>query len=307
MYRLNYFFGVLMFSTFAVLPCFSQSSFFTPSDTLHNKRRNIVYASYGTAYTLSYIGLYHLWYKQNGMSNFKFHNDNKHWLQMDKIGHFTTAYQMGEDAINVLRWAGVSNKKAIWQGGVSGLLYLTGVEILDGFSNDYGFSWGDQTANALGSMFVIGQELMWNEQRLRLKFSYFPSKYAQYRPELLGKNWIESWLKDYNGQTYWLSLSPGSFGQQNSFPKWLCLSFGYSANGMTGSYINPTFNNAGEPIPDFTRYRQYFFSLDLDLTKLKPKSPFLKMLFSTFGYIKFPFSALEYNQMDGFVFRSIYF
>jgi hypothetical protein len=96
---------------------------------------------------------------------------------------------------------GVSDKKAIWQGGVSGLIYLTGVEIFDGFSNDWGFSWGDQLANIVGASFVIGQELAWREQKFRLKFSFHPSPYAKYRPELLGKNLIESWLKDYNGQT----------------------------------------------------------------------------------------------------------
>ena len=76
---------------------------------------------------------------------------------------------------------------------------------------------------------------------------------------------------------------------------------------MTGSYINPAFNDAGEPIPDFTRYRQYLFSLDLDLTRFNPKSPFLKTLLSTFGFIKIPFSALEYNEIEGLKFRPFYF
>jgi hypothetical protein len=90
---------------FAATSGFSQSTLLTPSDTLNSKRKKAVYISYGTGYTLSYIGLYHLWYKQSGLSHFRFHNDNKHWLQMDKIGHITTAYQMGEDGINALRWA----------------------------------------------------------------------------------------------------------------------------------------------------------------------------------------------------------
>lgn len=63
---------------------------------------------------------------------------------MDKIGHLTTAYRFGEHGINALRWAGVDDKNAIWQGGISGLVYLTGIEFFDGFSKDYGFSWGDQ-------------------------------------------------------------------------------------------------------------------------------------------------------------------
>jgi hypothetical protein len=304
---MRYFICISIFHFAIATSTLSQSSIWISSDAVNTKRKNFVYATYGMGYTASYLGLYHLWYKQNGLSQFSFHNDYRDWLQMDKFGHMTTAYRLGEHGINALRWAGVDDKNAILQGGISGLVYLTGIEIFDGFSKDYGFSWGDQLANVVGASFLIGQELIWNEQRFRLKFSYFPSRYLQYRPEQLGKNLIESWLKDYNGQTYWLSFSPGSFRMNNSFPKWLCLSLGYSANGMTGSYINPAFNDAGKQIPDFTRYRQYFFSLDLDLTGFDSSSPFLKTLFSTFGFIKIPFSALEYNKIEGLKVRPIYF
>lgn len=286
---------------------FSQPGFFVQGDSLIQKRKNAVYIGYAAGVSASYTGLYHAWYKKNGLSGFSVLNDNNHWLQMDKVGHATTAYQIGAYGINLLRWAGINDREAIWKGGLSGLVFLTGIEIFDGFSDDYGFSWGDQAANVFGSAFVIGQELMWREQRIRLKFSYFPTKYARYRPELLGKNTVETWLKDYNGQTYWLSFSPGTFENNNLFPEWLCFSFGYSASGMTGSYRNPEFNEAGTSIPEFTRYRQYFFSLDLDLTRLEPRSGFLKTLFSTFGYIKFPFSTLEYNKIEGLRFRPVYF
>ena len=302
----RYFFLAAAFLVFESVS-FSQPGFFVPGDSLDKRRKNAVYIGYTAGVSASYAGLYHLWYKKNGLSGFSVLNDNSHWLQMDKVGHAATAYQMGGYGITMLRWAGVDERAAIWQGGLSGLLFLTGIEIFDGFSNDYGFSWGDQAANVFGSVFVTGQELLWNEQRLRLKFSYHPTKYARHRPELLGRSPVETWLKDYNGQTYWLSFSPGSFKGNSLFPEWLCLSLGYSASGMTGSYRNPSFNGAGKPIPEFARYRQYFFSLDVDLTRLEPRSGVLRTLFSAFGFVKIPFPSLEYNSMKGVRLRPLYF
>ncbi len=298
---------IILFYFFASSEAISKPLYPPADDQATSLRKEAVYAGYAAGIAAGYTGLYHLWYRQNGLGRFSFKNDNRHWLQMDKAGHFVTASQLGEYGINLLRWAGVDDKTAILQGGASGLLFLTGIEIFDGFATGYGFSWGDQLANVLGAAFVTGQELMWREQRFRLKFSYLPSPYADYRPELLGKNLIQSWLKDYNGQTYWLSFSPGSFGNKSSFPEWLCFSFGYSAGGMTGAHTNPEFNKAGEPIPDFTRYRQYFFSMDIDLTRIHSESRFLRTVFTTFGFIKIPFSVMEYNKLDGVKFRPVYF
>jgi hypothetical protein len=278
-----------------------------PGDTINHSRRNALYIGYTAGFSASYTGLYHLWYKHNGLSYFRFHDDSRHWLQMDKAGHMTAAYQLGKIGINVFRWAGIGGNRAIWQGGLSGLLFLTGMEMFDGFSTDYGFSLADQAANILGASVLIGQELVWKEQRMSLKFSYSPSQYARHRPELLGKRPAETWLKDYNGQTYWLSFNAGSFLENSSLPGWLCFSFGYSAKGMTGSYINPQFNSAGIEIPGFTRYRQYLFSLDLDLTKVNRRSLLMKTLSSVFSHVKFPFSAVEYNKIEGFRFRPLYF
>ena len=284
---------------------FGGNGFFIPSDSLDKGRRNAVYAGYALGVTAGYAGLYHLWYSQKGFADFRFHNDIGDWLQMDKVGHMASAYQMGEYGIRLLRWAGVEERRAVWQGGAAGLLFLTGIEIFDGFSPGYGFSWGDKGANVLGAAMLVSQELLWQEQRFRLKFSYRPSPYAVYRPELLGRSLRESWLKDYNGQTYWLSFSPGSFGEGGLIPDWLCLSLGYSGGGMTGGSRNPEFNGAGDRLPEFTRYRQYFLSLDVDLTRLEPRSGVLRTLFSAFGFIKIPFPALEYNSVDGMRLRPL--
>jgi hypothetical protein len=81
---------------------------------------------------------------------------------------------------------------------------------------------------------------------------------------------------------------------------------GCSADGMIGARYNPSEIN-GDPVPYFVRTRQYFLAPDIDLTRIKTKSPFLKMVFNIFGVLKFPLPALEYNSELGWVVHGVYF
>jgi hypothetical protein len=225
---------------------------------------------------------------------------------MDKIGHVFTSYNIGEAGIDLLAWSGVDKNNAIWLGGFAGSLYLLNIEILDGFSKQWGFSITDFAANAVGSSIVIAEKLAWNEQRIRIKWSFHQTKYEQYRPEELGSNLAENMLKDYNGQTYWISTNIYSFLNKGSrFPKWLNLDIGYGAEGLTGGMNNPTEVN-GKVIPSFQRYRKYFVSLDLDLTKIKTKSKFLNTVFRSINMIKIPAPTFEFNK-NGIYFYPLYF
>lgn len=283
--------------------------YFVPSypDTLHKKRLTLVLGSQGLAYTTMIAVLYQTWYKNYPQSNFHWFDDSDEWLQMDKIGHATTAAYFGKFGYEFYRWAGVERKKAIWIGGSAGFIFLTAVEILDGFSEQWGASAGDLIANTAGTALFIGQQLAWDEQRFVMKWSYHPTDYAQYRPDLLGNGGIESALKDYNGQTYWLSGNVKAFLPSHSkFPRWISVSFGYGAEGMIGATANPT-KYMGEPLPEFPRYRKYFLSLDVDLTKIKTKSRTLKFFFNLANFIKIPFPTLEYNKEQGVVFHPLYF
>ncbi len=263
----------------------------------NKKRLATVIATEAALYTGTLIALNDLWYKDYARSSFHFFNDDNEWLHMDKFGHATTAYNVGRIGIDLMKWSGVERKKAIWYGGMLGSVFLNTVEILDGFSSGWGFSIGDLSANTAGSLLVIAQELAWNEQRIVLKYSFQQSIYAQYNPNLLGNNLQENLLKDYNGQTYWLSLNMSSFmKKETKFPRWLNLAFGYGANGMIGGSSNPVvFDNSGNQIY-FDRYRQFYLSLDVDLTRIKTKSKFLKTVFNTIGFIKFPAPAIEFNK-----------
>lgn len=294
---------LLLFLTFA-----SQSQVIKTDTSQIRKGRLIgVSALAGSVYVGGMTGLYFLWYKDYDQSGFHTFNDNQAWLQIDKIGHSFSSYQMGRVAYTAFRWAGLDEKRSTWMGGTYGFLFLSTVEIFDGFSSNWGFSWGDVAANASGTGLFLGQQLLWHEQRMQLKFSYFPSKYAQYNPELLGSNNFERVIKDYNAQTYWLSINPQSFSSSRKiFPRWLNIAIGYGAKGMTGSNHNPD-EIDGIILPNFNRTRQFYLSLDIDLTKVKTKSEFLRLILDAANMIKIPFPTLEYNAEDGVEFHALYF
>jgi hypothetical protein len=108
-----------------------------------------------------------------------------------------------------------------------------------------------------------------------MKLSFHRTKYANYRPDLLGGNWAESFLKDYNGLTFWLSMNIHSFLPENCrFPRWLNVAFGYGAEGMLGGYGNQAMHN-GTPLPFYERYRQFYISTDIDLTRIKTNKKWL--------------------------------
>ncbi|NTW31165.1 MAG: DUF2279 domain-containing protein [Bacteroidetes bacterium] len=288
--------AIFLFCSFSTSAENPQFPFNPDSLNYHPKRLRAVLISEGTAYAGSMFLLNQFWYKDYPRSSFHFFNDNAEWLQMDKVGHFTTSYYMGVSGIKLLKLTGLEHKKAVWYGGAVGAIYLLNVEILDGFSSQWGFSVGDFSANTLGASLAIGQELAWNEQRILLKWSYHTTKYAKYRPNVLGNDLSQTWLKDYNGQTYWLSANIASFLKQDSkFPKWLNVAFGYGAEGMIGGYKNPIIYN-GIIMPDFVRYRQFYLSPDIDFSRVKTKSKFLKLFFNALNLIKFPSPTLEYSK-----------
>jgi hypothetical protein len=48
---------------------------------------------------------------------------------------------------------------------------------------------------------------------------------------------------------------------------------------------------------DYPRYRQCYLSLDIDLSRIKTKSKFIKTLARTFNFVKIPSPAVEFNTL----------
>ncbi len=282
----------------------SIENFLKPSDTLNKKRLKTLVVSQAAIGSATLIGLNQLWYADYPRSNFHFINDNAEWLQMDKAGHVFSSYHLGSFGANALKWSGASRKSQLIYGSTLGLAFMTTVEVFDGYSANWGASLGDVAANISGTALYVSQELLWKEQRIVPKFSFHTTPYASARPNVLGSSIQEQILKDYNGQTYWLSANIYSFAKHSKIPKWLNVAIGYGAEGMiTGNdgFTNTVF------LPESKRYRQFYVSLDVDLTKIQSKSHFVRTLLTVFNSIKIPAPTIEIKGSGGSKFHLLYF
>ena len=281
------------FFLFATSFLFAQNGldfFLKSSDTLNKKRLKTVILSETILGSVTLVGLNQVWYADYPKSDFHFINDNVEWLQMDKAGHVFSSYHLGSFGASALKWSGCNQKSQLLYGATLGLTFLSAVEVFDGYSSEWGASLGDVAANVSGTALYVSQELLWSEQRIVPKFSFHTTPYASARPNVLGNPLSEQILKDYNGQTYWLSANIFSFAKSSKIPKWLNLAIGYGAEGMiTGNeeLVNTVF------LPDSKRYRQLYLSFDLDLTKIKTKSHFVKTILTVFNTIKIPAPTIE--------------
>jgi uncharacterized protein YfiM (DUF2279 family) len=298
-------------SVFILFGCFqigsaqnSIESFLKPSDTLNKKRLKTLVISEAVIGSAALIGLNQVWYADYPRSDFHFINDNSEWLQMDKVGHIFSSYHLGSFGANALKWTGASRNSQLIYGSTLGLAFMTTVEVFDGYSANWGASLGDVAANISGTALYVSQELLWKEQRIVPKFSFHTTPYASARPNVLGSSMQEQILKDYNGQTYWLSANIHSFSKSSAIPKWLNVAVGYGAEGMiTGNdaFVNTVF------LPETKRYRQFYLSLDLDLTKIETKSHFVKTILTVFNCVKIPAPTFEVKGSGGSKFHLLYF
>lgn len=296
---------VLFFGCFQYSPAQNTiERFLKPSDSLNKNRLETLVISEAVIGSATLIGLNQIWYADYPRTNFHFINDNAEWLQMDKAGHVFSSYHLGSFGATALKWTGANRKSQLVYGATLGLAFMTTVEVFDGYSANWGASLGDIAANVSGTALYVSQELVWKEQRIVPKFSFHTTPYPSARPNVLGSSIQEQVLKDYNGQTYWLSANIHSFAKKSSIPKWLNVALGYGAEGMiTGNdgLVNTVF------LPESRRYRQFYLSLDLDLTKIETKSHLVKTILTVFNSIKIPAPTFEIKGSGGTKFHLLYF
>ncbi|MDI9355833.1 MAG: DUF2279 domain-containing protein [Chitinophagaceae bacterium] len=278
------------------------------SNSTHNTKGKVIFLSAASGvFLVELAAVEYIWYKNTKLtSGFHFYNDNNAYLQMDKFAHAFGGYLGGYIGYAGLRSVGVSRKKSLIYGTPLGFLYLLPVEIFDGAYKKFGgFSWGDIIANGSGTLFFILQEYIWQEQKIIPKLSYYESEYANMVNGALGKNSFQKFFFDYNAQTYWIS-APFNIFSPKIKPAWINFAIGYSANGMVGEYENYT-RYGGQKLPEFQRYRQFLFSLDINWIKIPTRSRFLKKLFQVMVFVKLPFPTLEYNSLGNFRFYWLYY
>ncbi len=303
---------------------------FIPSDTLNKAR---LWALNGTAvagYTGVVLALDQIWYAQYPRSGFHTFNDMGEWEDMDKMGHLYTSYMESRMTSQIYQWSGLSRKKAAFTGFALGTIFQTTLETLDAFSTEWGWSWGDVAFNTGGGLVYLGQELLWKEQRIQLKLSSWRSKLDEItiisedgmhsislrerRNSLYGTNIGQIIIKDYNALTIWASVNVSSFmkNKNTKFPKWLNIAVGYGAENVYGGFSNIWEDDETGALysldaNDFPRYRQFFLSFDVDLTKIPVKNRFIKSILAGLNILKIPSPSLEVNTLGKVKFHPFYF
>lgn len=288
------------------------------------KKSKFTLATLALGYGTSTYLLNEAWYKDYPRSPFHFFNDWGEWEHMDKIGHVYTSQFQSIYAFHLYKWTGLSDQKAIKRAALTSLLFQSTVEVLDGFSSQWGFSLSDFGANILGTTLFAIQQSKWNEQRITLKVSGLVNDYKgkvessdmsssitldERADDLFGNSVPSRLLKDYNSQTYWMSLNLSTLTNYD-LPKWLNLAMGYGAQNMYGGYENKWMTGDIEYSVSSThhpRYHQFYIGPDIDLTRIQTKSKFLKTAFRLLNIFKIPLPAIEINTNGGVSFHPIMF
>jgi len=303
--------------------------FLTPAESFNKKRFWIGSGTGAAIYGGFAVGLWEAWYKDYPIGGFRLKDDRGEWLDMDKFGHSYTAYHYARWGFQGSRWAGLERRQALLMGaGISTLLQST-VEVMDGFSKQWGFSWWDMGANASGVALFAAQELAWKEQRVRMKMSSYnpgystepmfarnktsgPTSSVAFRAEqLYGDSPWQRFIKDYNGQTIWLSANPAVlFGRETKTP-WLMVSAGYSVDNVVGAFGNVWRDNGGlvYRLDDvaFPRRREYVLSIDIDFERIPAKHPALKTFLHLINHMKIPAPAVLFSDGNSPAVRWLYY
>jgi len=270
------------------------------SDSLRGRRYWV--GSLSGGFTLgSFLFLNKAWYSKYQQQGFHFFDDWGEWMQTDKMGHALSAYSGCRVAGDLWQWAGLDRRKAAWVSVGSSMAYLTMVEVLDGFSEKWGFSPGDMLFNSAGAGLYLAQALGWGEQRVTVKLSYrgirHDATYQERTDALFGTTGPERFLKDYNAQTLWLSGNLRAFFPDSRLPPWLNLAIGHNARMMLGGRENRWTDGSGRVVnrSDVERYRRLFLSLDIDLSRIPVRNRSLRTLFSLVNIVKVPAPAVEWD------------
>ncbi len=170
-----------------------------------------------------------LWWKgAGGAFHFDWDHDWRYALGADKLGHFYFPYAVTTIYAQAFRWCGMDTVGSLWWAGGLALAHQTFVEVRDGFSRQWGFSWGDVTANTLGAALPVAAGYVPALQAVRVKLSYDPS-------EKFRAGGYRAIIDDYESTYHWASvglrdLVPAAW--RGDVPAWLAIAVGHSVKGL---------------------------------------------------------------------------
>jgi hypothetical protein len=221
-----------------------------------------------------------------GYGTSDFHFANEGWFDSDtyqggadKLGHAYSGYILTEYYDSIYKQFGYSDKEAILWGALSGWSQMSFIEVCDGFSSEYGFSWEDEAMNTAGTALAYLRHCY---PSLKDQFDYRMEWYPS--PSVRHGDW-SSPFTDYSGQKYLVALKPDGFLKTDNFLLNLVeFQFGYYCRGYDDNYYH--------------KGRYTYYGIGLNITYL------LEQLTGhraggIFDYVQLPFTYLSIStRMD---------
>lgn len=216
-----------------------------------------------------------LWWKgERSDFHFDWHNDWRYALGADKLGHFFFPYVMSGMYNRAFLWSGLDTTTSLYLSSGLALAYETYVEIKDGFSAEWGFSWGDFTADALGAAFPVAQHYVPALKPYSMKISFQASE--KFRT---GAHSVI--FDDYESTYHWISVDVAAIlppDWRSSYPPWLNIAVGHSVKQLD-------FRGGGT--------HELYLGLDWNLTALNVDGWWWDALMSVVRYYRLPAPAVR--------------
>jgi len=183
-------------------------------------------------------------------------------LNLDKLGHAHLTMMYNKMLYHTGIWCNFSESEANWSAAAISWIMQCQIELYDAYFENWGFSWPDLAGNTVGAFFPTLQREYPFLQNFNLKYSYHPSSDLENR-------FINDFLNDYEGTTYWLTVNvnellPKSIGEY--YPDWLDIAIGYGVNQVflpDGSWNHDVKNNKRG-----LGNQEWYIALDYDLLRL---------------------------------------
>ncbi len=204
------------------------------------------------SFVLGHVVFTDLWWKGEQSSfHFNWQDDWNYALGADKFGHAITPYIATDLYRQAFEWTGMETQESVWWAGGVISLYTTYIEVRDGFSKEWGFSWGDFAANNIGIAWRVVEVYEPWLNNVRWKISYWPS-------EAFKSGAYSSIVDDYESTYHWASLNVNAILPESWEPWWpdfFNIAVGHSVQGVValdGSgkqeiYLGLDWNTEGLP------------------------------------------------------------
>jgi len=225
----------------------------------------------------------HTWWRNN-RTHFKFVNDWKYALWLDKIGHAFGTTFIAHGISSAMEAGNVPTIPALWIGAAGAFALQLYVEIQDGYGPNWGFSPGDAASDLLGAAYYVAQFYYPYLKNFQFRFSYYPS-----RKFLNGQMKDHNISDDYEGQKLWVSMRmknilPESISEY--WPDFLMLAVGYGVSDLDG-------NGGG--------VKKFFIGLDFDAETIPLHGRFWNFIKNTLNIIHFPLPGIRISPNAAFL------